>query len=92
MFANLARDLDTVHDGERMIQLRAILLVPTLDWATAVGQPTAFCGHPFHGVWVERQEIVPALVLVLCATVRNTSYRLQGRRNLARMNGLFEQS
>lgn len=86
----LTRDPYAVNVAHGMIELLAILFVPALHRATAMGNLAMRRRDPLHGGGVERKEIVSPDVLVLASTVRDARRRIEGRHDLARMDRTLE--
>ena len=90
MFARLSGDLCIAHGSKRVIEIRTALLVPALHGAAVCGNATEAGRHPLHRLLVERQEVVPPVVLGLGATIGDAAGRDEHGPDLARVHRVVE--
>jgi hypothetical protein len=73
-----------------MVESCAVFLVAALH-RTAVGRnATEAGGHPRHRLWIEREEVIPAVMLDLGAAIGDTARRGQTWGDFAWVNGVVE--
>jgi hypothetical protein len=63
MLGRLPGNVDALNVCVRVVKLPTVLLVPTLDGATALRDPTVAGLHPLHLLRNERKEIIASFVL-----------------------------
>lgn len=73
MNACLSWDDYIINTCRGMEQLRAVLLIPAFDRATADGNSSTASGYPFHGTRNEGKEIESPEVLALFTCVSNAA-------------------
>jgi hypothetical protein len=62
MLGRLPWNVDALNVRVRVVELPAVLLVPTLDGATALRDPTVAGLDPLHLLRNERKEIITSFV------------------------------
>lgn len=88
MFTGLPRNLGTVDLSQGVVQLPGMLFIATLNGPLPRRDLPLGRLDPLHRHRVERQEIVPPIMPVLGAAVRDTAGRLERRDDLARVHGV----
>lgn len=91
MLGSLSRNLDTIDGGQRVIQQRTVLLLPSHNETPVSGQSSLGRGDPLHIRRINRQEVVMPMVLKLGAPIGHTARRrFQARHDLARVHRVSE--
>lgn len=89
MLPCLPRHLHLTDLRESVIQLLPVGFVPALYGTTTGRDFTVVRGDPLH-IGGHRQEIVPPVMFKFATAVRNPTWRVNGRSDLAGMNGVGE--
>ena len=90
VLAGLAGNPYAVDQRQCMVQLSPALLVPALNRTAALRHAAMARGHPLHRVRVEREEVVPSMVVMLTAAVRDAARGREMRADLARVHRIRE--